>query len=149
MVLIHIYQQSTELSMNIKRLLLIGLCAALPICAKPKATSRVVEFQITRSKSSLEAFKQRIGQGHVVVDFYAPWCGPCKRIAPIFGELSNTYTNVTFIKVNIDDHKEIATQYNVRSIPQLLFFKDGCLVETFVGQKSKNDIQRALNKHFK
>jgi thioredoxin 1 len=135
--------------MNVNRLLIVCIFATLSICAKPKAASRVTEFQITRSKSSLEAFKQRIERGHVVVDFYAPWCGPCKRIAPIFGELSNVYTNVTFIKVNIDDHKEIAMQYKIRSIPQLLFFKDGCLVETFVGQKSKSDIQRALNKHFK
>lgn len=135
-----------------KRLFYITLLCLYPsfiISKSPATPSRVIDFQINRSSSSLEAFQQRISEGCVIVDFYAPWCGPCKRIAPIFNELASKYTNVTFIKVNIDDHKEIAQQYNVRSIPQLLFFKNGALCETFVGQKSKNDITRALNKHFK
>ena len=127
-------------------LLSLGCIAKAP--TKPSSASSVVEFQATRSSSSLEAFKQRIAQGNVIVDFYAPWCGPCKRISPIFNELSGKYTNVTFIKVDIDAHKQIAKTYQIRSIPQLLFFKDGKLVETFVGQKSKNDITRALDKHF-
>ena len=135
-----------------KRLVLISLLVLFSGKSFGKSTalsSRVVEFQATRSTSSLEAFKQRIAQGCVVVDFYAPWCGPCKRIAPIFNELSLKYANVTFIKVNIDDHESIAKEYNIRSIPQILFFKDGVLLETCVGQKSKNDITRSLNKHFK
>lgn len=135
-----------------KRLLYIAvlsLCSSFGIAKAPTKSSRVIDFQINRSTSSLEAFQQRIERGCVIVDFYAPWCGPCKRITPIFNELSCKYTNVTFIKVNIDDHKEIAQKYNIRSIPQLLFFKDGNLLETFVGQKSKNDITRALDKHFK
>ena len=134
-----------------KRLLIISLmCVTTSVILSKSATksSRVIDFQISRSTSSLEAFKQRISEGNVIVDFYAPWCGPCKRIAPIFNDLAGKYTNVTFIKVNIDDHKEIAQQYNIRSIPQLLFFKNGALCETFVGQKSKNDITRALDKHF-
>lgn len=133
-----------------KRLLCVAVLSFSICClAKtPVKSSRVVDFQATRSTSSLEAFQQRISQGNVIVDFYAPWCGPCKRISPIFTELSGKYTNVTFVKVNIDDHDAIAKKYNVRSIPQLLFFKDGTLVETFVGQKSKNDITRALDKHF-
>lgn len=134
-----------------KRAIYLVLLVFYSPCITGKSStksSRVIDFQISRSSSSLEAFKQRISEGCVIVDFYAPWCGPCKRIAPIFNELSSKYTNVTFIKVDIDDHKEIAQQYNVRSIPQLLFFKNGVLCETFVGQKSKNDITRALNKHF-
>lgn len=112
------------------------------------SSCRVGEFHATRSSSSLEAFKQRIAQGNVIVDFYAPWCGPCQRVTPIFNELSAKYSNVTFIKVNIDDHPDIAKHYTIRSIPQLLFFKDGKLVETFVGLKSKNDITRALDTLF-
>lgn len=112
-------------------------------------STRVVEFQISRSASSLEAFNQRITEGCVVVDFYSPSCGPCKRIAPIFNELSCTFTNVAFIKINVEDHQEIAKAYNIRSIPQLLFFKNGKLLETFVGLKSRNDIIRALDRHFK
>lgn len=134
-----------------KRLLCVALLLSSGLVASkaPAKSSRVIDFQINRSSSSLEAFKQRISEGNVIVDFYAPWCGPCKRITPIFNELSSKYTHVTFIKVNIDDHKEIAQEYNIRSIPQLLFFKNSTLCETFVGQKSKNDITRALDKHFK
>lgn len=128
---------------------LLSLSSSLIISKAPATSSRIIDFHVTRSSSSLDAFQQRISEGCVIVDFYAPWCGPCKRIAPIFNELASKYTNVTFIKVNIDDHKEIAQKYNIRSIPQLLFFKNGALCETFVGQKSKNDITRALDKHFK
>ena len=133
--------------LSIAAFLLSAGCLAKSPSTSSKS-SRVVDFQATRSTSSLDAFKQRIASGNIIVDFYAPWCGPCKRIAPIFNELSGKYTNVTFIKVDIDSHKQIADEYKVRSIPQLLFFKDGKLVETFVGQKSKNDITRALDKHF-
>lgn len=134
-----------------KRLLpMLLILASHQSFTKPvKNAARVQEFHANRSCSALEAFKQRIATGHVIVDFYAPWCGPCKRIAPMFNDLSSKYTNVTFLKVNIDDHPDIAAEFKIRSIPQLLFFKDGTLCETLVGQKSKNDISRALDTHFK
>lgn len=110
--------------------------------------SRMIEFQISRGSCALESFKQRISQGNILVDFYGPQCGPCKRIAPLLDELSCKYTNITFLKVDTGAHPTIAQAYNVRSIPQLLYFKNGELLETTVGQKSKTDIDRCLRKHF-
>jgi len=81
----------------------------------------------------------------VLVDFWAPWCGPCKAIAPILDELAvELKDKVTIGKVNVDDNDTIAGQYNVRAIPTLLLFKSGKLVETFVGMKSKAFLKEQL-----
>lgn len=83
----------------------------------------------------------------VLVDFWAPWCSPCKSIAPIIDELAKDYAGkVKFVKINTDDHKETATSYNVRGIPTLFFFKSGELKERIVGAVSKAEISKTLDK---
>jgi thioredoxin 1 len=83
--------------------------------------------------------------GAVVVDFYADWCGPCKMMAPIFHEAAEEYDGkVQFCKINIDDHRSIALENKVMSIPTLLFFKDGEQKERVTGVLDKAALAEKL-----
>tara|TARA_B100000900_G_scaffold416199_1_gene449964 strand:+ start:7876 stop:8199 length:324 start_codon:yes stop_codon:yes gene_type:complete len=84
----------------------------------------------------------------VLVDFWAPWCGPCKAIAPILEELSGELEGkVQITKVNVDENSTIAAEYNIRAIPTLLLFKNGSLAEQFVGMVGKDDLKAKLEAH--
>jgi thioredoxin 1 len=77
----------------------------------------------------------------VVVDFWAPWCGPCKMISPVLDEIAKENSETLRVaKVNVDDNPGLATRFGVRSIPTLLLFKDGDLRETIVGLTSKQNL---------
>ena len=84
----------------------------------------------------------------VLVDFWAEWCGPCRMIAPTVEELATDYGGkVTIGKLNVDDNPNTATQFGVRSIPTLLLFKGGEVVESVVGLTDKTRLQALLDKH--
>ena len=77
----------------------------------------------------------------VIVDFWAEWCGPCKMLSPILEELSDEMKNeINVIKVNLDENQDLAMKYSIRSIPTLLLFKEGNLVDTKVGLLPKSEI---------
>ncbi|MGD0590057.1 MAG: thioredoxin [Bacteroidota bacterium] len=97
-----------------------------------------------------ETFEQEVLKATipVLVDFWAAWCGPCKMIAPIVEELATEYEGKLKIgKVDVDNHQKIAMQFGIRSIPTLLIFKGGKVVEQIVGAAPKKTLVEKLSKH--
>lgn len=83
----------------------------------------------------------------VLVDFWAEWCGPCKMIAPILGELADEYENrVKIGKVNIDEQQGLAAEYGIRAIPTLLLFDKGQVADQIVGLRSKRDLKASFDR---
>ena len=83
----------------------------------------------------------------VLVDFWAAWCGPCKVMAPVIDELANEMPQMTFGKVNVDEHSMLAQRFNILSIPTFIVFKGGQVVDQFTGSMSKEAFKARLEKH--
>lgn len=84
----------------------------------------------------------------LVIDCTAAWCGPCRLVAPLMDQLADEYSGqAKVMKVDLDNNREIANRYQVRSIPAVMFFKDGEVAETLVGKKPYGDYVEALTKH--
>ena len=94
-------------------------------------------------------FKEMI-QNHplVVIDCWAPWCGPCRLVSPIIEELSRDYVGgIVFGKLNVDDNREVSMKYNITSIPTLLVFKNGKLVDTIIGAMPRQTLEQKITRH--
>lgn len=93
-------------------------------------------------------FKEEIGSGLTLVDFWAPWCGPCKMIAPILEELApEVEGKANIAKLNVDENQATASEYEVMSIPTLILFKDGEPVDKVVGFQPKEQLAALIEKH--
>jgi thioredoxin 1 len=99
---------------------------------------------ITDAEFDTEVLKSELP---VLVDFWAPWCGPCRMVAPIVEELAQEYDGrVKFVKVNTDDNVDTAVRYGIRSIPTLLLFKGGEAVGQIIGFRPKSDLKKLIEK---
>jgi thioredoxin 1 len=85
-------------------------------------------------------FKEIIKEGKVAVDLFATWCGPCKMLSPILDEISEEVETTKFYKIDVDENQDIAIEYGVMSIPTVLIFENGELINKIVGLKSREDL---------
>ena len=94
-------------------------------------------------------FEQNVlnGSGLSVVDFFATWCKPCQMLAPVIEEVSNTYENVSFYKIDIDKETALAEKYYIMSVPTIMFFKDGKLLDQVIGYRSVEEMQELVLKY--
>ncbi|MGB0990149.1 thioredoxin [Arcobacter sp. F155] len=91
-------------------------------------------------------FEATVNEGVSLVDFWAPWCGPCRMLAPVIDELAEDFDGKANIcKVNTDEQQDLAVKYGVRSIPTIVFMKNGEVVDTLVGAQSKQALADKLN----
>ncbi len=89
-------------------------------------------------------FNDKIKEGKVIVDCYAPWCGPCRLLSPVIDELANESKDYNFYKLNTDDAEEISREYGIMSIPTVLFFENGELKQKTIGFKNKEELKELM-----
>ncbi len=127
---------------------IVALLALAAGCADVGGKQALHEANTNIVKISSASFSQQVlaSTKPVLVDFWAPWCGPCRRLAPTISELADQYQGRLVVgKVNIDDEPGLAEKYGVEGIPAVIIFKDGKVVQNLVGLRDKAEYQAVLN----
>jgi len=101
--------------------------------------SRVIELTSQNFDKTLKSTKK------LFVDFWAPWCSPCLKMNPVVERLANKHSSITFAKVNIDDHQEIANRYHIMSLPAYLVFTNSSPASSRIGSATEDDLEKLLN----
>lgn len=123
--------------MNMRMMALVVACATI-------SSMHAGVQEIT----SEQAFNQAINAGNVVVDFYAKWCGPCKRMHKVVADVSAQLPQVKFVKVDIEAQADIASKYGVRSMPTFVFFQNGNKIKTITGAKGTKEFRDVVASAF-
>lgn len=92
-----------------------------------------------------EVLENTISSGAItIVDFWAPWCGPCRTLGPVLEKIGTDHPEIQVVKINVDENSELSTEYGIRSIPAVFIFKNGEKINNFVGMKNETDIMKLL-----
>lgn len=113
------------------------------VCGKCKASLNGYPVELNDSN-----FASTIASGNFVVDFWAGWCAPCRKQAPIIEELASEHERVRFGKLDVDESGATSLSFNIRGIPTLIFFRDGAELDRMVGVQSKMEIQAKMAQYF-
>ncbi|OBZ90273.1 Thioredoxin, mitochondrial [Choanephora cucurbitarum] len=110
--------------------------------AQPRLTGKTVE-------ATTSTWDQLVTKADhpVIVDFYADWCGPCKMLGPILSKAVEANPKVTLVKINVDDHQEIASDFKIAALPTVSAFHEGKVVDSFVGMRNAAAVQQFVKKH--
>ncbi len=92
-----------------------------------------------------DSFEKIINMPSVIIDFWAPWCGPCRMLAPVLEEINSEKPEIVIAKVNVDDNPELAQKYGISSIPAIFYFEKGTLVSQTLGYMDKQELLEQLN----
>lgn len=94
-------------------------------------------------------FEEKLGNNSFVIDFYADWCAPCQAVKPMFEKASQEFGNVNFFKVNVDKNQRIVSEFGVRSLPTIVFVRNGEEVERITGMTYEEKLKEKLNSAFR
>jgi len=95
-----------------------------------------------------KTFKKEVGEELALVQFWAPWCGPCKMQTPVLEGLQESYEGkIKFVKVNVDENQSLSNQFGIMSIPNMIVLDKGKVVDNFIGFHQKEQVQEILNRH--
>jgi len=95
--------------------------------------------------NTVAEFDETIASGVTLVDFFAEWCGPCKMLGPVLEEVSNEYSDIEFVKVNVDENMDLAQRFQIMSIPTVYIFKDGEVIGQMGGYRDKDGVKAFIN----
>ncbi|XP_003747944.1 thioredoxin-like [Galendromus occidentalis] len=104
-------------------------------------------YTLVNEKDEFNDKIRTAGDKLVVVDFFATWCGPCKQAEPIFKRISEQYSDVIFLKVDVDENEDAATEYEIASLPTFIFFKNGAAVDTLMGALTSDKLTEAIDRN--